>query len=86
MSGLYPHPRKDGRHQKRYARMQKLEEAINNNGDKSIDKLLADFCYYEGVDLRKLREYLKILLACERITKEQLEKSKLIEFRVSTTD
>ncbi len=34
-----------------------------------------------NMDLRKLRQYLKILLASERITKEQLEGSKLVKLR-----
>lgn len=55
MSGLFPQAKRNRRE-----RIKKLELAIKeNSGD--VKETVANFCLSEGIALRKVKEYLKLL-------------------------
>jgi len=64
MSGLFP-PAKRNRRE----RIRKLELIIKENGE-NVQKTIANFCLYEGVSLRTVREYLKFLKLAGKIDEE----------------
>jgi hypothetical protein len=56
---IYPPLRKGS--SDRQARINKLKTLLENRGDKTVDQIIAKFCYEEAVSIRMAHEYLNIL-------------------------
>ena len=65
MSGLFSPAKRDRR-----SRINKLELMLKENQTEDPEKIIAKFCLLEGVSLRKVREYLKILKLAGKIGDE----------------
>ena len=64
MSSVFP-PAKRNRRE----RIRKLELVIKENGE-NVQKAIANFCLYNGVSLRTVREYLKFLKLAGKIDED----------------
>ena len=49
---------------------------------KEKDKKLAKYCLDRNIDMRKLKEYVKLMLIAEEISESDFEGSRLLRFRV----
>lgn len=64
--GLFPPVKRD-----RQARIQRLEYLLNNkDSNKTNEEVIANFVLKEGISLRKIREYLKLLKLAGKIEKD----------------
>lgn len=68
MSGIFPPLRKGSAD--RQARINKLKIMLQNKGDKTVEEIIAKFCYEEAVSIRITREYLEILYLAEIIKRD----------------
>lgn len=70
----------DKRHKHRIEHIRKLKVAIKTKDEiDSIDTVLSQYMLAEGISLRKLREYVKILLLSGNLESSVFDKSNIIK-------